>query len=138
MVPTAATPVAAEATPTPGSGRLISFSIGDHAFGFRRPSRADVRDAYRVFAQSLSIGLTTVEADVLNTFDGAALLWEARLTVGLVGNLGETAPAHWFKVVNLEPGKVVPPKEIDFSNVDPDEFGEVVEYLKGALDRKKA
>ena len=127
-------------TPTPGVDRLIRFAVGGHTFAFRRPSRADVRDAWALFVRLLAAG---GETNTLNYFDGGALHWEARLEIGLrprvrgaeTLNLGEEAPAHWLRPIVDAAGKVVG-HAIDFTNVDVHEFETVTAYLADELKKK--
>lgn len=127
-------------TPTPGVDRVIRFTIGAAEFGFRRPSRADMTDAYRRFVAKLA---SSGAPDMFNHLAGDDLLWEARLEIGLVPrmrggqvlDLGERAPSHWLVPVLDAAGKPIG-HLVEFGNVDPDEFRAVVGYLAEALKKK--
>jgi len=131
-----------EAVALPGRDRVIKLQIGGHEFGFRRPSRADVAEAFRRVAIKLQVpsgaGQRMVESDLLDRLDGYDRQWEARLEIGLRPrrndpqlSLGETAPAHWL----VEMGTAG--TFVSFDNVDPDEFAAVVAYLDAALKKKE-
>lgn len=115
---------------TPGRDRIVSFSIDGKEFAFRRPSRADSAEANRRFIIKLSLSGDAQNADMLNAYDGAGLLWEARLEVGFAprrvkGNildLGEKVPSNW-----MLDGSVT------FHDVNDDEFQRVCEYLSSAV-----
>jgi len=123
-------------TATPGRDRVVLFDVNGRPFGFRRPSRGDVAQTYRRFAAKSagSLGLPT-EQHVLLNWDGDALLWEARLEVGLaprvedgkVLDLGETCPPNWLRGGT-----------ISFESVDPEEFDSVCKFLDAEVFKKKA
>lgn len=115
--------------PTPGVDRVVLRTVCGHQFGLRRPSRADIAEIWRRYAQRVASPLLN-ESDILASYDGADILWEARFQVLLLPRLsrrreeisfGETAPAHWVDTVRDEKGGVVG-REIVFDNVPPDEF----------------
>lgn len=129
---------------TPGVDVVETVTVSGGVFTFRRPTRADVRDAYRRWAAKLATSGLPAEADILNSMDGTRLLWEARLEVGLttrrrangeVVNHGESAPDHWWLIVRDDAGKEVR-REVSFDQVLPDEFDAVTEALDAALKKK--
>lgn len=124
----------AEILATPGVDRVVRFQVAGKAFGFRRPSRADVREAWNRYVAKLFVVGIAGETDLTNAYDGAARLWEARLEVGLVPRrapdgtekgLGETAPPDW-----LDGGAV------SFDLVDVEEFDAVVAHLQESIEKK--
>lgn len=107
---------------TPGRDRIVSFTIRGQEFAYRRPSRADRAAMHR--RNVVKLGVTGIPADteLMQAYDGAGLTWESRLEVGLVPrpdkNMGERAPSSWLK-----------DGQINFDEVDEDEFNEVCQYL---------
>lgn len=140
-----------DAIVTPGQGRLIVFQVGANEFGFRRPSRADEleaarRAAYKVsnVAFAVTAAAKIAEAELVRQFDPGSAKWDAILEVGLRPrkdpdgkpiSIGERCPDHWKDGDSL-----------NFDNVDPDEYADVIEKIdelhfepkKKARDEKAA
>ena len=125
----------------PGQNPVVSVEVNGHQFVFRRPTRADVREAYRSFTRKLLVtGLPgSNESDVLNTLDGQRLLWEAKLEIGLMDRRrgtetvahGEIAPEHWLWVERSD-GKEIA-RRINFDMVTPEEFDAVTKAIEAEL-----
>jgi len=130
----------------PGENRVVRFAVHGHEFGFRRPSRADVREIHRRFSAKL-IGRFGLDAEtkVLNGLDGEQLMSEARCEVCLRPALsqsgtpidrGEKAPAHWLTEDTGPDGK--PVSIVAFDQVEDEELAAVGAYVEETVFKKKA
>lgn len=132
----------------PGQDKCIAFTLqiaGEtHSYRFRRPTRADVRDAVSRCTVKL-LGTTGLDSEMhLNDdFDGGSRLWESRLEIGFLPrrrgtdtiDFGEMAPAHWFRAVLDAAGKPVD-RVVTFDSIYPDEFDAVVKHIDAELKKK--
>jgi hypothetical protein len=130
---------------TPGVDRVVLRTINGQPFGLRRPSRADEGEIWRRFARKVARTGGATESDVLNVYDGNALLWEARLEVLLLPrlgrrgdeiNLGETAPTGWIEMLHSPEGATIG-RIISFDAVMPDEFAAVTREFAEVFAPKK-
>ncbi|MEO8602988.1 MAG: hypothetical protein ABI629_10455 [bacterium] len=124
---------------TPGANRVIQL-VREGTFCFRRPSRADEAEIWRRFSRKVGAGGGLLESDLLNSYDGGALLAEAQLEVLLTPRpggtpLGEQAPPHWYREVTVGPNQTQ--RVLTFDDVLPEEFDEVARFLKEAIAPKK-
>jgi len=127
---------------TPGVDRVVRFALNGSEFGCRRPSRGDLAEIHRRFAMKLTLTGVAGESDILNAYDGGALLWEARFEVCLLPrlkngqalNLGERAPTHWTEQIGHNGAGLR--TVISFADVDPDEFDDACEACEAVFKKK--
>ncbi|GEM_PF-6300099 len=133
-----------ESSPMPGADRVVTRDVAGHQMSLRRPSRADEAEIWRRLVGKLTVRGIPGENDLLNSWDGYNLQWEARFEVLLIPRmgrrgdtirLGEQAPVHWLESLEDGNGKTLG-QIVSFESVTPEEFAEAQEAFKDVFEKK--